>query len=102
MSDVYERLRARLDDLAVGLPETESKIEINLLKRMFTEPEAEFFVQLQPLLEAAQLIEDGEQDFEQAADQARRRIAAMKRSLTPESQSSTCARIVSGSGHAMA
>jgi ferredoxin len=52
MSDVYERLRARLDDLAVGYPETESKIEIRLLKRLFTEAEAEFFVQLNPLLEA--------------------------------------------------
>jgi electron transport complex protein RnfB len=52
MSDVYERLRSRLDDLATGLPETEDKIEIRLLKRLFTEEEAEFFVQLHPLLEA--------------------------------------------------
>jgi electron transport complex protein RnfB len=52
MSDVYERLRARLDDLAVGYPETESKVEIRLLKRLFTEKEAEFFVHLHPLLEA--------------------------------------------------
>ena len=52
MSDVYERLRARLDELAVGLPETENKIEIKLLKRLFTETEAEFFVQLHPLLES--------------------------------------------------
>jgi ferredoxin len=52
MSDIYERLRARLDDLAVGLPETESKIEIKLLKRLFTETEAELFIQLHPLLEA--------------------------------------------------
>jgi electron transport complex protein RnfB len=52
MSDVYERLRKRLDDLAVGYPETESKVEIRLLKRIFTEEEAEFFVQLNPLLEA--------------------------------------------------
>ena len=52
MSDVYERLRKRLDDLAVGYPETESKVEIRLLKRLFTEAEAEFFVQLHPLLEA--------------------------------------------------
>jgi len=52
MSDVYERLRKRLDDLAVGYPETESKVEIRLLKRLFTEEEAEFFVQLNPLLEA--------------------------------------------------
>jgi NAD-dependent dihydropyrimidine dehydrogenase PreA subunit len=53
MNDVYERLRARLDELAVGLPETENKIEIRLLKRLFTKTEAEFFVQLHPLLEAA-------------------------------------------------
>ena len=56
MSDVYERLRARLDDLAVGYPETESKIEIRLLKRLFTETEAEFFVQLNPLLEAPDAV----------------------------------------------
>ena len=52
MSDVYERLRARLDELAVGLPETEDKIEIRLLKRLFTETEADFFMQLHPLLES--------------------------------------------------
>ena len=52
MSDVYERLRTRLDELAVGLPETEDKIEIKLLKRLFTETEAEIFVLLHPLLEA--------------------------------------------------
>ncbi len=52
MSDVFERLRARLDELAVGLPKTENKIEIRLLKRLFTEAEAEFFVQLHPLLES--------------------------------------------------
>jgi len=56
MSDVYERLRARLDDLAVGYPETESKIEIRLLKRIFTEEEAEFFVQLHPLLEPPDVV----------------------------------------------
>jgi hypothetical protein len=54
MSDVYERLRLRLDDLASGLPETEEKIEIRLLKRLFTEEEAEFFIQLHPLLESPQ------------------------------------------------
>ena len=52
MSDVFEGLRARLDELAVGLPKTENKIEIRLLKRLFTEAEAKFFVQLHPLLEA--------------------------------------------------
>ncbi len=52
MRDVYERLRARLDDMAVGLPVTENQIEIKLLKRLFSEAEAEFFIQLHPLLES--------------------------------------------------
>ena len=52
MSDVYAQLRSRLDDLAVGFPETESKIEIRLLKQLFTEEEAEFFLQLSPMMES--------------------------------------------------
>jgi Pyruvate/2-oxoacid:ferredoxin oxidoreductase delta subunit len=52
MSDVYESLRKHLDDLAVGFPETESKIEIRLLKQVFTEEEAEFFILLLPLMES--------------------------------------------------
>ncbi|UCF92030.1 MAG: 4Fe-4S binding protein, partial [Desulfobacterales bacterium] len=52
MEDVYERLRARLDDLATGFPATESKVEIRILKRLFAEEEAELFLQLAPFLEA--------------------------------------------------
>ena len=33
MTDIYDKLRARLDDMATGFPETESKIEIKLLQR---------------------------------------------------------------------
>lgn len=51
MNDVYERLRERLDDLATGYPSTESRVEIRILKRLFTEEEAEFFLHLSPLLE---------------------------------------------------
>ena len=36
MSDVYERLRERLDDFASGYPSTESGIEIKILKGLFT------------------------------------------------------------------
>ena len=50
MSDVYERLRSRLDDLATGLPETEDKIEIRLLKRLFIEEEANVTNPLKPVL----------------------------------------------------
>ena len=54
MSDTYERLRQRLDDLATGYPATESKVEIRLLKRLFTEEEAELYLQLSPFLEKPQ------------------------------------------------
>ena len=46
MSDVYGRLRKRLDDFASGYPSTESGIEIRILKGLFTEDEAEVFMQL--------------------------------------------------------
>jgi electron transport complex protein RnfB len=51
MEDVFEKLRARLDDMATGYPETESKIEIKLLKKIFTEEEADLFLQLMPFLQ---------------------------------------------------
>ena len=56
MADVYERLRARLDDLATGYPATENRVEIKILKRLFTEEEAEFFLQLSPLPETPQVV----------------------------------------------
>ena len=51
MDDIYEELRAKLDDLATGFPATESKIEIKLLKRLFTVEEAELYMQMSPFLE---------------------------------------------------
>ena len=51
MSDTYERLRQRLDDLATGYPATKTKIEIKILKRLFTEKDAELFLGLLPFLE---------------------------------------------------
>jgi ferredoxin len=52
MTDVYERLRQRLDDLATGFPETENRVELRILKRLFSDDEAELFLQLSPLLES--------------------------------------------------
>ena len=69
MSDVYERLRSRLDDMATGLPETEDKIEIRLLRRLFTEEEAEFFIQLHPRLESpADVAKRLNRDLDEVAD----------------------------------
>ena len=51
VENIYDKLRARLDDLANGFPETESKVEIRLLKRLFTEEEAELYLPMSPFLE---------------------------------------------------
>lgn len=56
MSDTYEKLRARLDDMATGYPATESKIEIKILKRLFEPEEAEFFLHLSPFLETPEAV----------------------------------------------
>jgi len=56
MEDVYERLRQRLDDLATGYPKTDSGVEIRILKRLFTEEEAEFFLQLSQVPEAPEKV----------------------------------------------
>lgn len=51
MKTVYEKLQNKLDDMATGFPETESKIEIKILQQLFDETEAEFFSELTPFLE---------------------------------------------------
>jgi electron transport complex protein RnfB len=56
MDDVYEKLRKRLDDMGTGFPETQTGIEIRILKRLFTEADAELFLVLSPMLETAESI----------------------------------------------
>ncbi len=51
MEDIYQKLRERLDELSIGYPETESRVEIKILKKLFTEEEAAFFLELSPMLE---------------------------------------------------
>ncbi len=45
-NDVYRRLQQVLDTLPNGFPATDSGVEIKLLKKIFTEDEAEFFMKL--------------------------------------------------------
>jgi NAD-dependent dihydropyrimidine dehydrogenase PreA subunit len=56
MSNVYKRLQAHLDNMVSGFPATESGVEIRLLKKLFEEEEAEFFLKLLPLLETPEAI----------------------------------------------
>ena len=51
MEDIYRKLQERLDDLATGFPAAENQVEMKILKRLFTEEEAELFLHLPPLLE---------------------------------------------------
>jgi len=54
MNDVYHRLRERMDELSTGYPKTESGVEIRILKKLFTEKEADLFYQLSPIGETAE------------------------------------------------
>jgi len=76
MSDVYERLRERLDDLSVGYPATKSGVEIRILKRLFTEEEAELFMRLSQLPEPPkQVAERAGRDEAQTAELMERMAA---------------------------
>lgn len=44
--DVYEELRKFMDGLPPGFPETPGKVEIRILKKLFTEEEADVFMHL--------------------------------------------------------
>lgn len=51
--DVYQQLRKHLDGLPVGYPSTKSGVELRILRRLFTEEEAEMACQLRPFPETA-------------------------------------------------
>jgi len=56
MTDVYERLRERLDMFPQGFPKTESRIEIKILKHLFTQEEAEIALSLRPVPEPVSTV----------------------------------------------
>ena len=56
MTDVYKALAAHLDQLPAGYPETESGVELRILKRFFTPEEAEIAMGLTMMPESAAVI----------------------------------------------
>ena len=56
MADVYTRLARHLDDLPAGFPATESGVEIRILKRLFSEEEADLAARLIMMPEPAAAI----------------------------------------------
>lgn len=55
-NDVYAQLRTNLDAMPVAFPQSESGIEIDILKRFFTEEEARIALNLSMLPESARRI----------------------------------------------
>ena len=49
---VYYDLREQLDQYSVGFPSTESGVELEILQAMFTEEEAEMYLNLSMMLES--------------------------------------------------
>ncbi len=58
MESIYTKLRERLDTYSFGFPETKSGIEITLLKKLFSETDAELFLNLSLKLEEASAISE--------------------------------------------
>ncbi|MBI4831340.1 MAG: 4Fe-4S binding protein [Candidatus Lindowbacteria bacterium] len=56
MTDVYKRLATKLDELPNGFPATESCVELNILRKIFTPEEAERALQMRPIPETAEAI----------------------------------------------
>jgi NAD-dependent dihydropyrimidine dehydrogenase PreA subunit len=56
MTDIYEQLRQRLDDMAAGFPATKGGIEIKILKKLFSTADAEMFLMMTPMLESPESV----------------------------------------------
>jgi Na+-translocating ferredoxin:NAD+ oxidoreductase subunit B len=55
-SDVYQRLRRHVNEIGTGFPATTSGVELRLLRRLFTEEEAETYIHLTENLETPEQI----------------------------------------------
>lgn len=55
-SEVYEKLRERLDQYSCGFPATESGVEFKILERLFTEEEAKMFLSLNLMAEPPEKV----------------------------------------------
>jgi Pyruvate/2-oxoacid:ferredoxin oxidoreductase delta subunit len=54
--DIFRRLQQRLDLYSLGFPATESGIEITLLKKLFSQKDAEMFLNMSPRLEEPESV----------------------------------------------
>ncbi len=54
--DLYRELQQRLDTYSLGFPATETGIEIDILKELFSEEDAQYFLALTPMLETPDAV----------------------------------------------
>lgn len=54
--ELYRKLQKQLDTYSLGFPATESGIEIEILKDLFTKEEAELFTNMTPMLETSESV----------------------------------------------
>ncbi len=59
MTDIYRQLQQRLDTYSMGFPATESGIEMDILKYLFSEEDASLFLALSHQLTAAEMVAQG-------------------------------------------
>lgn len=55
-NEIYYQLREQLDHYSVGFPATSSGVEIKILERLFTEEEAQMYLNLSMALESPQAV----------------------------------------------
>ena len=56
MTDVFKKLAIHLDNTPSGFPETESGVELRILKQLFTPEEAQLALSLMFMPETAEVI----------------------------------------------
>ena len=56
LRDVYYQLREQLDQYSVGFPTTQSGVEMRILEKLFTEEEAQMYLNLAMMLETPQVV----------------------------------------------
>lgn len=76
-ASIYRQLQEQMDQYSTGFPATESGVEIKILKKLFTEEDAELYLDLSMLLEtpadfAARTGRPPEETAEKLEDMARR------------------------------
>ncbi len=55
-SDIYRQIQEQLDQYSMGFPATESRIELKILKYLFSEADTEMFAALTPILETVHSV----------------------------------------------